>query len=105
MASGSHPEISAALNCLAHILTPELARDLALDIIPMLNHSRPLIRKRAILVLYKMMLLDSDALDRGFNKLREKLEDPDVGEYPTPRVSIHLISLSRCRFCGRKCSL
>ncbi|KAG8962833.1 AP-3 complex subunit delta [Tulasnella sp. 408] len=79
MASGSHPEISAALNCLAHILTPELARDLALDIIPMLNHSRPLIRKRAILVLYKMMLLDSDALDRGFNKLREKLEDPDVG--------------------------
>ncbi|KAG9047015.1 AP-3 complex subunit delta [Tulasnella sp. UAMH 9824] len=81
MASGSHPEISAALNCLAHILTPELARDLALDIIPMLNHSRPLIRKRAILVLYKMMLLDSDALDRGFNKLREKLEDPDVVKY------------------------
>lgn len=79
MASGSHPEISAALNCLAHILTPELARDLALDIIPMLNHSRPLIRKRAILVLYKMMLFDLDALDRGFNKLREKLEDPDVG--------------------------
>ncbi|KAG8971343.1 AP-3 complex subunit delta [Tulasnella sp. 425] len=81
MASGSHPEISAALNCLAHILTPELARDLALDIVPMLNHSRPLIRKRAILVLYKMMLLDSDALDRGFGKLREKLEDPDVVKY------------------------
>ncbi|KAG9009375.1 AP-3 complex subunit delta [Tulasnella sp. 427] len=74
-ASRSRP----ALNCLAHILTPELARDLALDIVPMLNHSRPLIRKRAILVLYKMMLLDPDALDRGFAKLREKLEDPDIG--------------------------
>lgn len=79
MASGSHPEISAALNCLAHILTPDLAQDLSLDIIPMLNHSRPLIRKRAILVLYKMMLLNPNFLDRGFAKLREKLEDPDLG--------------------------
>lgn len=79
MASGVPADVSAALNCLAHIVTPSLAQDLSLDLIPMLNHTRPLIRKRAVLILYKLILLDPDAFDLCFHRLRERLEDPHVG--------------------------
>ncbi|KAG9012942.1 AP-3 complex subunit delta [Tulasnella sp. JGI-2019a] len=79
MASGVPADVSAALNCLAHIVTPSLARDLSLDLIPMLNHTRPLIRKRAILILYKIILLDPDAFDLCFHRLRERLEDTHIG--------------------------
>ncbi|KAG8876261.1 AP-3 complex subunit delta [Tulasnella sp. 331] len=79
MASGVPADVSAALNCLAHIVTPSLAQDLSLDLIPMLNHTRPLIRKRAVLILYKIILLDPDAFDLCFHRLRERLEDTHVG--------------------------
>ncbi|KAG8900280.1 AP-3 complex subunit delta, partial [Tulasnella sp. 403] len=78
MASATHPDISASLNCLSHIVTPALAQDLSSDLIAMLNHSRPLIRKRAVLVLYKAFLRYPEALDRGYVRLREKLEDSDI---------------------------
>lgn len=79
MGSASPPDISIALNCLSQIMTPGLAQDLSTDLTPMLHHSRPLIRKRAVLVLYKMILHDPDSFDRAILKLRERLEDAEVG--------------------------
>jgi AP-3 complex subunit delta-1 len=70
-------EAGLAINCLANICTPDLARDLAPDIVSMLTSSRPYIRKRAVLVLYKIFLKFPDALRPSFNRLKEKLEDPD----------------------------
>ena len=60
-------------------MTPDLGRDLAHDLIAMLNHSRPRIRKRAVLVMYKALVKYPDVLPHAFTRLREKLDDPDAG--------------------------
>ncbi|KAI0640096.1 Ap3d1 protein [Trametes polyzona] len=77
---GSRPEdVAVALNGLSHIVTPELARDLAPELIAMLNHSRPHIRKRAVLALYKAIIRYPEILPQCMSRLREKLDDPDDG--------------------------
>lgn len=70
-------ETSIALNCLANICTADLARDLAADVVAMLNSSRPYIRKRALLVLYRVFLKFPEALRPAFPRLKDKLKDPD----------------------------
>lgn len=61
-------------------MTAELARDLAPELIAMLNHSRPHIRKRAILALYKLLMKHPEAIPLARPRLEEKLEDPDPGK-------------------------
>jgi AP-3 complex subunit delta-1 len=68
-----------ALNCLSNICSPGLARDLAPDIISLLTSARPYIRRRAILSLYKIFIHFPEALKPAFNKLKDKLDDPDAG--------------------------
>lgn len=76
-----HPaDIATALDGLSHIITPDIARDLSLDLIAMLNHSRPKIRKRAVLVMYKVFEKYPDAIPRSMTRLREKLDDEDTGK-------------------------
>lgn len=72
-------EIGIAVNGLSHIVTADLARDLCQDLVSMLNHSRPYVRKKVLLVLYKVFLKFPEALRLSFPKLKEKLEDPDPG--------------------------
>lgn len=45
----------------------------------MLTHSRPAIRKKAVLVLYAVIAKHPEALDHAWTRLREKLEDSDLG--------------------------
>lgn len=74
----AHPlEISVALSGVASIVTPSLAQDLSDDIIKMLNHSKPYIRKKAILSMYKIFLQFPEALRSSFSRLKDKLSDPD----------------------------
>ncbi|KAI8373125.1 adaptin N terminal region-domain-containing protein [Radiomyces spectabilis] len=77
LASPTALDIGIAVNGLSHIVTPELARDLCQDLVAMLNHSRPYIRKRVVLVLYKVFLKFPEALRLSFPRIKEKLEDPD----------------------------
>jgi Adaptin N terminal region len=79
MMSPSVYEAGIALNTLAAVATHDLARDLATDLVSMLNSSRPYIRKRTALVMYKVFLKYPDALQPAFPRLREKLNDPDPG--------------------------
>ncbi|CAO1629541.1 unnamed protein product [Parajaminaea phylloscopi] len=72
-------EVAVALNGLSHIVTPDLAQHLCGDIIGMMNHSRPAIRKRAVLVLYSIIQKYPEALDQSWHRLQEKLEDSDQG--------------------------
>lgn len=44
-----------------------------------MTNTKPYIRKRAVLLLYKVFLNNPDALKPAFPRLREKLEDPDPG--------------------------
>lgn len=74
----AHPlEISVALSGVASIVTPSLAQDLSDDIIKMLNHSKPYVRKKAILAMYKIFLQFPEALRSSFSRLKDRLSDPD----------------------------
>ncbi|ELR18756.1 adaptin subfamily protein [Acanthamoeba castellanii str. Neff] len=64
-------------NHLANICTPDLARDLAADIVAILNSSRAYLRKKGILVLYKIFLKFPEALRPSFPRLKDRLEDTD----------------------------
>ena len=70
--------MSLAIDGLSHVATPSLAMDLLSDLMPMLNHSKPLVRKKAVLVMYKVFLQYPDALRVVFPRLAEKLEDGDI---------------------------
>ncbi|RKP27756.1 Clathrin/coatomer adaptor, adaptin-like protein [Syncephalis pseudoplumigaleata] len=69
--------IGVAINGLSHIITPDLARDLYPDILALTTHGRPSIRKRAVLVLYKICLKYPEALHECVPRLTERLEDTD----------------------------
>ena len=67
-----------AMHTLAQIVDPSLARDLHGDIIILLNHSSAYMRKRAVLVLYRVALKYPEALRVAFPRLKERLEDDDI---------------------------
>jgi AP-3 complex subunit delta-1 len=48
----------------------------------MLSHSQPNIRKRSVLAMYKLMLRYPEVFQLGLERLKEKLEDPDLGMSP-----------------------
>uniref|UniRef100_A0A5S6QTE4 AP-3 complex subunit delta n=1 Tax=Trichuris muris TaxID=70415 RepID=A0A5S6QTE4_TRIMR len=77
--SSSTYDSSVAMNGLACFITVDLARDLANDIVVLLTSSKPYIRKRAILLLYRLYLKYPEAVPSTFPRLKEKLEDPDPG--------------------------
>lgn len=72
-------DVAIALNGLAHIATPDLARHLGPDVIRLLTHNRPMIRKKALLVLYALIIKSPDLLKTSWDRLRDKLDDSDLG--------------------------
>ncbi|EPY50315.1 AP-3 adaptor complex subunit Apl5 [Schizosaccharomyces cryophilus OY26] len=76
--SSKVPEITIAINGLSHISTYGLARDLYQDVLILLNHSVPYVRKRTIMVLYRLCLQYPDAIPICVPKLRERLDDTDI---------------------------
>lgn len=61
-----------------------------------MTSTKPYIRKRAILLLYKVFLNNPDALKPAFPRLREKLEDPDPGLWIIHSHRIIIMFLFRC---------
>lgn len=70
------------LNGLSAFLTSDLARDLATELIAMLNHSRAQMRKRAVLGIFKVLEQYPEAGSHARPRLIEKLEDSDPGTSP-----------------------
>ena len=70
-------EAALALNCISNVCTHDLGRDLAADVVTLLTSSKPYIRKRAVLTLYKIFLKYPDALRPAFPRLKERLKDDD----------------------------
>lgn len=79
MSSQNQYDAGVAMVGLSCFISPDLARDLANDIMSMMVSSRPYIRKRAILLMYKVFLNFPEALRPAFPRLKEKLEDVDPG--------------------------
>ncbi|KAH9982297.1 Clathrin/coatomer adaptor, adaptin-like protein [Lactifluus volemus] len=76
-------DIAISLNGLSHTVSPDLARDLSHDVVTMLNHSKPYIRKRAIIAVYKALVKYPEATPFAISRLKEKLEDQDSGVVAT----------------------
>lgn len=86
-------DVSVTINGLSHFLTPDLAQVLCQDLVSMLNHSKPYIRKKVVLVLYKVFLKFPEGLRLSFPRLKDKLEDPDPCNY------IYSLLRSVCALC------
>ncbi|XP_038048656.1 AP-3 complex subunit delta-1-like isoform X1 [Patiria miniata] len=72
-------DASVAMNGLACFTSPDLARDLANDLMSLMASTKPYIRKKAVLLMYKIFLKFPEALRPAFPRLKDKLEDPDPG--------------------------
>ncbi|KAI7692996.1 hypothetical protein SSS_05830 [Sarcoptes scabiei] len=72
-------DAGCAMSGLACFVTADISRDLANDVLTLLSSTKPYLRKKAILLLYKIFLKFPDALKPAFSRLKEKLEDPDPG--------------------------
>uniref|UniRef100_A0A4W4FY47 AP-3 complex subunit delta n=1 Tax=Electrophorus electricus TaxID=8005 RepID=A0A4W4FY47_ELEEL len=79
LSSPNQYDTGVALTGLSCFVTPDLARDLANDIMTLMSHTKPYIRKKAVLIMYKVFLKYPESLRPAFPRLKEKLEDPDPG--------------------------
>ncbi|GIY77207.1 AP-3 complex subunit delta [Caerostris extrusa] len=70
-------DAGTAMSGFSCFVTPDLARDLANDVMTLLSSTKPYLRKKAILLMYKIFLKFPEALRPAFPRLKEKLEDPD----------------------------
>ncbi|KAG8694415.1 AP-3 complex subunit delta, partial [Ceratobasidium sp. 395] len=68
-----------ALNGFSHLATADLSRDLASDIFSLRSHSRPAVRKSAVLALFRILVTYPDAQPIGVERLKERLADDDPG--------------------------
>ncbi|ODV78438.1 Adaptor protein complex AP-3 delta subunit [Suhomyces tanzawaensis NRRL Y-17324] len=76
--STNHIEIGLALSGIATIVTPNLSKDINDDVVIKLSHSSPYIRKKAILAMFKIFLQYPESLKMNFDKVIDKLDDPDL---------------------------
>ncbi|XP_053752833.1 AP-3 complex subunit delta-1 isoform X3 [Panthera pardus] len=90
LSSPSQYDTGVALTGLSCFVTPDLARDLANDIMTLMSHTKPYIRKKAVLIMYKVFLKYPESLRPAFPRLKEKLEDPDPGFRPAVNVICEL---------------
>ncbi|KAH9584269.1 Clathrin/coatomer adaptor [Trypanosoma melophagium] len=74
LSSVNQYEVGFALYCIASVCTVDLARDLVVDVVNLLNHPRNYVRKKAVLSLYRIFFTYPDSLRPTYPKLREKLD-------------------------------
>lgn len=68
-----------------------------------MSSSKPYLRKKAILVMYKIFLKFPDALRPAFPRLKDRLDDPDTGMYGMGGTRLRLnISTAILELCGLK---
>lgn len=72
-------DAGVALSGLSCFISTDLSRDLANDIMTLMSSTKPYLRMKAVLMMYKVFLRYPEALRPAFPKLKEKLEDPDPG--------------------------
>ncbi|XP_059616416.1 AP-3 complex subunit delta [Phlebotomus argentipes] len=77
--SQSQYDAGVALSGLSCFISADLSRDLANDIMTLMSSTKPYLRMKAVLMMYKVFLRYPEALKPAFPKLKEKLEDPDPG--------------------------
>lgn len=62
-----------------------------------MSHTKPYIRKKAVLIMYKVFLKYPESLRPAFPRLKEKLEDPDPGIWKNSQQTLMgTLMLCRC---------
>jgi Adaptin N terminal region len=79
LTNGRLQDCSQALTCLAKLATESLACDLLHDVALLLSSPRPYIRKKALLVLYRFIMVYPDTLAVVSQKFVDCLSDQDPG--------------------------
>ncbi|KAG2001244.1 hypothetical protein GB937_010353, partial [Aspergillus fischeri] len=83
------PSLSLPLTTLPHIITPSLAMSLLPDVLSRLSHSRGVVRKKAVVCLYRLALVYPEALKFAWPKLRERLmDDEEEGSVTTAVINV-----------------
>uniref|UniRef100_A0A182MZL2 AP-3 complex subunit delta n=1 Tax=Anopheles dirus TaxID=7168 RepID=A0A182MZL2_9DIPT len=77
LSSTNQYDAGVALSGLSCFISTDLSRDLANDIMTLMSSTKPYLRMKAVLMMYKVFLRYPEALRPAFPKLKEKLEDPD----------------------------
>lgn len=72
-------DVGISLSGLACFVNLDLARDLVNDVVNLLSSTRPYVRKKALLLLYKIYLKYPESLRSTFSRLKDRLEDQDPG--------------------------
>ena len=75
--SGRPFETGTALSCLACICSAEMAACLVDDVLRLLTSSRPYVRKKSLLALFRMCEAYPPALAAAFPKIKDALSDED----------------------------
>ncbi len=75
--SPSSFDTGVALDCVANIMSPELASTVVSDIYGLLSSPSAPVRRKAVYALYKCFLNFPDSLRPSFARLTEHLEDDD----------------------------
>lgn len=65
-----------AINALSNIVTEDLGRELLPELLHLIQHPSPYVRKKALLCLYKVFLKYPQGLRLSFDKIKLCLEDP-----------------------------
>mmetsp|Transcript_22386 Transcript_22386/g.22573 ORF Transcript_22386/g.22573 Transcript_22386/m.22573 type:complete len:1277 (+) Transcript_22386:138-3968(+) len=77
-AMSSPYETGLAINSLANIVTHDLARDCMGDMVSLMSHTKPYVRKKAVLAMFKLYVKYPQGLRLTFEKLKDRLDDPEV---------------------------
>lgn len=75
--SAHYVETSLAISGIATVVSKELAVDVCDDMSKLLTHSKPIIRKKAVLAMFKIFLKNPDSLRTYFDRIVDRLEDDD----------------------------
>lgn len=71
-------EVGLAVNCLANIVTRDLARDLLQDLVLLMSHTKPYVRKKAVSAMFKLYMRYPQALRLTFERVKERLADGEA---------------------------
>ncbi|KAK2797015.1 AP-3 complex subunit delta [Onygenales sp. PD_10] len=80
------PTMSLPLVTIPHIVTPSLALSLLTDVLPRLSHSHPVVRKKAVVNLYRLSLVYPEAFRIAWPKIKERLMDDQEDSSVTAAV-------------------
>lgn len=93
LVSGDVSEVGLALSGLSNIITVDLAQTLILDVGSLVGHSRPSVRKKALLVLFRMLDFLPEHIDCYAPRIAERLYDTNkctqcvISMYAAPDIS------------------